>query len=131
MIARHRGVVPPEAVVRIAGAALTLPAPGPALSPEPQQVAMEALAAVLDARTHAGMLILRTIDIGEAEGAHRVSSRLPAHAFAGVVSRCRGVLPSEKLHDTSCLITDLQMPGLTGIDLQNRQLALRGTMAGR
>jgi FixJ family two-component response regulator len=32
-------------------------------------------------------------------------------------------LESEKLHDTSCLITDLQMPGLNGIDLQNRLFA--------
>ena len=32
-------------------------------------------------------------------------------------------LKSEKLHDTSCLITDLQMPGLNGIDLQNRLFA--------
>jgi FixJ family two-component response regulator len=26
-------------------------------------------------------------------------------------------LRSERVHDTSCLITDLQMPGLTGIEL--------------
>ena len=32
-------------------------------------------------------------------------------------------LESEKLHDTSCLITDLQMPGLTGLDLQDRLIA--------
>ena len=32
-------------------------------------------------------------------------------------------LESGKLHDTSCLITDLQMPGLTGIDLQSRLIA--------
>ena len=32
-------------------------------------------------------------------------------------------LKSEKLHDTSCLITDLQMPGLNGIDLQSRLIA--------
>ena len=32
-------------------------------------------------------------------------------------------LESEKLHDTSCLITDLQMPGLNGIDLQSRLFA--------
>ena len=32
-------------------------------------------------------------------------------------------LKSEKLHDTSCLITDVQMPGLTGIDLQDRLIA--------
>jgi FixJ family two-component response regulator len=32
-------------------------------------------------------------------------------------------LESEKLHDTSCLITDVQMPGLTGLDLQDRMIA--------
>jgi Response regulator receiver domain len=29
-------------------------------------------------------------------------------------------LKSEQVHDTSCLITDVQMPGLSGIDLQDR-----------
>src|SRR4051812_8942549 len=29
-------------------------------------------------------------------------------------------LKSEQLHDTSCLITDLHMPGLNGIELQHR-----------
>jgi FixJ family two-component response regulator len=32
-------------------------------------------------------------------------------------------LNSELLHDTCCLITDLQMPGLTGIELQDRLIA--------
>jgi FixJ family two-component response regulator len=32
-------------------------------------------------------------------------------------------LKSEKLHDTSCLISDVQMPGLSGIDLQDRLIA--------
>jgi FixJ family two-component response regulator len=32
-------------------------------------------------------------------------------------------LKSEKLHQTACLITDVQMPGLTGIDLQDRLIA--------
>jgi FixJ family two-component response regulator len=32
-------------------------------------------------------------------------------------------LNSEVLHHTSCLITDLQMPGLTGIELQDRLIA--------
>ena len=32
-------------------------------------------------------------------------------------------LKSEKLHDTSCLITDVQMPGLSGLDLQDRMIA--------
>jgi FixJ family two-component response regulator len=33
------------------------------------------------------------------------------------------LLESEKLNSTSCLITDLQMPGLTGFDLQDRLIA--------
>jgi FixJ family two-component response regulator len=32
-------------------------------------------------------------------------------------------LQSERLHDTSCLITDVQMPGLSGIELQSRLTA--------
>jgi FixJ family two-component response regulator len=32
-------------------------------------------------------------------------------------------LKSEQVHDTSCLITDVQMPGLSGIDLQDRLIA--------
>ena len=32
-------------------------------------------------------------------------------------------LKSEQAHDTSCLITDVQMPGLTGLDLQDRHIA--------
>ena len=32
-------------------------------------------------------------------------------------------LKSEQVHDTSCLITDVQMPGLSGIELQDRLIA--------
>jgi FixJ family two-component response regulator len=32
-------------------------------------------------------------------------------------------LKSEKLHDTSCLISDVHMPGLSGLDLQDRLIA--------
>ena len=32
-------------------------------------------------------------------------------------------LKSEQVHDTSCIITDLQMPGLSGIDLQDLLIA--------
>jgi FixJ family two-component response regulator len=32
-------------------------------------------------------------------------------------------LESGRLHDTSCVITDVQMPGLTGVELQSRLIA--------
>ena len=32
-------------------------------------------------------------------------------------------LESDRIDDTSCLITDVQMPGLSGIELQNRLIA--------
>jgi FixJ family two-component response regulator len=32
-------------------------------------------------------------------------------------------LKSEQIHDTSCLITDLQMPGMSGVDLQDHLIA--------
>ena len=44
---------------------------------------------------------------------------LKAHAFASAEQ----FLQSPRLDDTACLITDLQMPGLTGIELQQSLLA--------
>ena len=42
---------------------------------------------------------------------------------ASTFSSADEFLNSEQLHDTSCLITDLHMPGLSGIDLQDRLIA--------
>ena len=44
---------------------------------------------------------------------HRISAFGSAENF----------LESGKLHDTSCLITDVRMPGMSGIDLQDRLIA--------
>jgi len=44
---------------------------------------------------------------------HRISTFGSAEDF----------LESGKLHDTSCLITDVRMPGISGIDLQDRLIA--------
>jgi FixJ family two-component response regulator len=44
---------------------------------------------------------------------HRTSTFVSAEDF----------LESGKLHDTSCLITDVRMPGMTGLDLQDRLIA--------
>ena len=38
-------------------------------------------------------------------------------------SSAEAFLESEQINDTSCLVTDLQMPGLSGIDLQDRLIA--------
>ena len=43
--------------------------------------------------------------------------------LAATFSSAEEFLNSERLHDTSCLITDLQMPGLSGMELQSRLIA--------
>ena len=44
---------------------------------------------------------------------------------ASTFSSAEEFFKSEQVHDTSCLITDLHMPGLSGMDLQD-QLIARG-----
>jgi FixJ family two-component response regulator len=43
--------------------------------------------------------------------------------YASTFGSADEFLKSEQVHDTSCLITDVQMPGLNGIDLQDRLIA--------
>ena len=42
---------------------------------------------------------------------------------ASTFGSAKEFLNSEQVDDTSCLITDVQMPGLSGIDLQDRLIA--------
>ena len=44
---------------------------------------------------------------------HKVSTFASANEY----------LNSEQVHDTSCLISDVQMPGLNGLDLQDHLIA--------
>jgi FixJ family two-component response regulator len=44
------------------------------------------------------------------------SAGLPAHAFASAEE----FLGSGQQHDTACLITDIRMPGVSGLELQAR-----------
>jgi FixJ family two-component response regulator len=42
---------------------------------------------------------------------------------AAVFASAEEYLQSERLDDSSCLITDLHMPGMSGVDLQDRLIA--------
>lgn len=44
---------------------------------------------------------------------------------ACVFASAEAFLASPHLHDTSCLIADVQMPGMSGLDLQSKLIALR------
>jgi FixJ family two-component response regulator len=42
---------------------------------------------------------------------------------AAVFSSAEEYLHSDRVHDSSCVITDLHMPGMSGFDLQDRLIA--------
>jgi FixJ family two-component response regulator len=77
-------------------------------------------------RERAGVPKTPTISIVDDDKAMRDATRrlvkslgLNAHTFASAEE----YLQSDRLHDTSCLITDVQMPGLSGPELQNLLIA--------
>ena len=43
--------------------------------------------------------------------------------LAATFASAEEFLNSDRVNDTSCLITDVQMPGLSGVDLQRRLIA--------
>ena len=53
---------------------------------------------------------------------HRQNLRSLGH-IASTFGSAEDFLKSGKMLDTSCLITDVQMPGLNGTDLQDRLIA--------
>jgi FixJ family two-component response regulator len=49
---------------------------------------------------------------------------LRSHGYGAATFVCaEDFLQSGRLNDTSCVITDVQMPGLTGIEMQSRLIA--------
>ena len=69
----------------------------------------------------APMIAIVDDDNGARDALERLMRSLGYNAFT--FASAVEFLKSEKLRDTSCLITDLHMPGLSGLDLQNRLIA--------
>ena len=52
------------------------------------------------------------------------TSLLEAHGYVtATFASAEEFLGSERLQDTSCLVTDVRMPGVSGVDLQRRLLS--------
>ena len=67
--------------------------------------------------------IIAVIDDDEAvrDGTETLVRSLGYHA--STFASADEFLKSDQVHDVSCLISDLRMPGLSGIDLQDRLIA--------
>ena len=68
-------------------------------------------------------LVISIID--DDESVREATKRLIRSLGYGAVSfgSAEEFLSSDRLHDTSCLITDVQMPGLNGVELQSYLIA--------
>ena len=68
------------------------------------------------------MIVIVDDDKAVREGTEALLRSLGYHA--STFASAEKFLESDQVHDTSCLITDVQMPpGLSGIDLQDRLIA--------
>jgi FixJ family two-component response regulator len=76
----------------------------------------------------ASVSLMRTAKIAIVDDDHAVREAMKflMRSFgyhASTFGSAEEFLDSEQVDDTSCLITDVQMPGLSGIDLQDRLIA--------
>ncbi len=69
--------------------------------------------------------LIAIVDDDEAVREATKSLMRSAGYYASTFASAHEFLESEQVRDTSCLITDVQMPGLSGFDLQD-QLVARG-----
>jgi FixJ family two-component response regulator len=63
--------------------------------------------------------------VDDSESVREATKRLlRSHGYgAGTFASAEAFLQSDQVKDTSCLITDVQMPGLNGVELQSRLIA--------
>jgi FixJ family two-component response regulator len=63
--------------------------------------------------------------VDDSESVREATKRLlRSHGYgAATFASAEDFLQSDQVNDTSCLITDVQMPGLSGVELQSRLIA--------